>query len=314
VKLAKDGFYDGVVFHRVIPDFMVQAGDPTGTGAGGPGYQFEGEINYKGRNLLALSEDEFRRMRGTELAMIFQDPMTSLNPVLRVGFQVREAMAALDLVIVIDVFMTGTARLADCVRPAATQFEKYEATFFNFEFPENTFHLRRPLMQPLPGTLPAAVLWTALALRERDPFVRVVVLEAERCGEGPSGRNGGFLHGYWSSLARLRELFGDGGALAVAQAAAGCIPGVRSFVERRGVDVWLREAPMLRVSAGPVQDEVIERSLRATQELGVEEEATGLSAEEVRRRLRTATPSAIAAFQIAPATFAVRKLILIGRK
>ena len=42
-------------------------------------------------------------------------------------------------------------------------------------------------------------LWTALALGERDPSVRVVVLEAERCGEGPSGRNGGFLHGYWSS-------------------------------------------------------------------------------------------------------------------
>jgi cyclophilin family peptidyl-prolyl cis-trans isomerase len=44
-KLAGDGFYDGVVFHRVIEDFMIQGGDPTGTGMGGPGYTFEDEIN-----------------------------------------------------------------------------------------------------------------------------------------------------------------------------------------------------------------------------------------------------------------------------
>jgi peptidyl-prolyl cis-trans isomerase B (cyclophilin B) len=50
VFLARDGFYDGLIFHRVIPEFMIQGGDPTGTGMGGPGYEFEDEIENNPNN------------------------------------------------------------------------------------------------------------------------------------------------------------------------------------------------------------------------------------------------------------------------
>jgi anaerobic selenocysteine-containing dehydrogenase len=67
--------------------------------------------------------------------------------------RMREALEALDCVVVIDVAMTETARLADYVLPAATQFEKFEATFFNFDFPQNIFHLRHPVVDAPEGVL-----------------------------------------------------------------------------------------------------------------------------------------------------------------
>jgi len=76
----------------------------------------------------------------------------------------REALQALDTVVVIDVAMSETARLAHYVLPAASQFEKAEATFFNFDFPENYFHLRPRLLPPPPGVLPEAEIHARLAL------------------------------------------------------------------------------------------------------------------------------------------------------
>jgi peptidylprolyl isomerase len=66
VFLAEQGFYDGTTFHRVIEDFMAQAGDPTGTGTGGPGYAFEDEVSS------GLTFD-----RGGLLAMANSGPMTN---------------------------------------------------------------------------------------------------------------------------------------------------------------------------------------------------------------------------------------------
>lgn len=68
--------------------------------------------------------------------------------------KMREALRSLELVVVIDIAMTETARLAHYVLPAPTQYEKYEATYFNLEFPNNYFHLRRPMLEPLGDTLP----------------------------------------------------------------------------------------------------------------------------------------------------------------
>jgi formate dehydrogenase len=66
----------------------------------------------------------------------------------------REAFEALEFSVVIDVAMTETAECADYVLPTSTQYEKAEATFFTFEFPENFFHLRPPIVDPIDGVLP----------------------------------------------------------------------------------------------------------------------------------------------------------------
>jgi anaerobic selenocysteine-containing dehydrogenase len=78
--------------------------------------------------------------------------------------RMRQALEALDFVVAIDVAFTETARLADWVLPAASQFEKWESTFFTLEFPHNVFHLRAPLFEPLPGTLPEPEIHRRLVL------------------------------------------------------------------------------------------------------------------------------------------------------
>ena len=77
--------------------------------------------------------------------------------------RMREALAALDLVVVIDVAFTETAKLAHYVLPVASQYEKAEATFFNFEFPHNYFHLRRALLKPEDGLFSEAELHSRIA-------------------------------------------------------------------------------------------------------------------------------------------------------
>ncbi|MGE0284881.1 MAG: molybdopterin-dependent oxidoreductase [Bradyrhizobium sp.] len=76
--------------------------------------------------------------------------------------EVESALRALDLVVVVDVAMTETARLAHYVLPASSQYEKTEFTLFNFEFPRNYFHVRAGVVAPLEGTLPEPEIYTRL--------------------------------------------------------------------------------------------------------------------------------------------------------
>src|SRR5579871_6617424 len=77
--------------------------------------------------------------------------------------EVEKALRALELCVVVDVAMTETARLADYVLPASSQYEKCEFTLFNFEFPTNYFHVRPGVVPPLQGTLPEPEIYTRLA-------------------------------------------------------------------------------------------------------------------------------------------------------
>jgi glycine/D-amino acid oxidase-like deaminating enzyme len=126
-------------------------------------------------------------------------------------------------------------------------------------------------------------LWTALAVREREPSAHVVLLEADRCGSGPSGRNGGFVHGYWAGLAGARSTLGVDDAVALARAGERILPAVRAL----GADVWLREAGMLMVSTTPEQDRAVADAVRAADEAGAPEEAVPLDRDDLAKRIES---------------------------
>ena len=98
-KLAGDGFYDGVIFHRVIPDFMIQGGDPTGTGSGGPGYQFEDEFNDRKvvRGALAMA-NAGPNTNGSQFFIVTADACPWLDGKHTVFGQVTDGMEVVDTI------------------------------------------------------------------------------------------------------------------------------------------------------------------------------------------------------------------------
>jgi peptidyl-prolyl cis-trans isomerase B (cyclophilin B) len=101
--LAGKGFYEGVIFHRVIPDFMVQGGDPTGTGSGGPGYTFEDEFNQRKivRGALAMA-NAGPNTNGSQFFIVTASACPWLDGKHTVFGQVTEGMDVVDTISSVD--------------------------------------------------------------------------------------------------------------------------------------------------------------------------------------------------------------------
>jgi glycine/D-amino acid oxidase-like deaminating enzyme len=94
-------------------------------------------------------------------------------------------------------------------------------------------------------------MWTAYFLTEMAPGARVALLEADICGGGPSGRNGGFLHGWWEYLPYLAKRYGPVQALRIAEASDEVADGIGAWCTQHGVDAWFTPKGYLRVNAFP---------------------------------------------------------------
>lgn len=112
-------------------------------------------------------------------------------------------------------------------------------------------------------------MWAAWHVKALEPGARVVVLEADVCGRGPSGRNGGFCNSMWFSLPNMRKRWGDEAGLAVARAARDAIDGVEKFCREEGVDAWFRRGGYLQVSTAPAHDGAWEETREICAELGL---------------------------------------------
>jgi glycine/D-amino acid oxidase-like deaminating enzyme len=127
-------------------------------------------------------------------------------------------------------------------------------------------------------------LWTAWHLKRLEPEARIALCEAGICGEGPSGRNGGFVNALWFSLPAMRRRFGDVATAEVARAAQDSVEEIGRFCAEQEVDAWFRQAGYLQVSSAPAWDSAWEPALAACRELGFGDACRSLSEAEVRSR------------------------------
>ena len=129
-----------------------------------------------------------------------------------------------------------------------------------------------------------AGLWAAWTLASAEPEARVVVLEADTCGAGPSGRNAGFLNGFWHRSHLLCDHFGDAAAREVCIRAAESVEEIAAWSEREGVEIGLRRAGHLKVATSAAQDGAWSAAVRACARMGFADECIELDAAAVRNR------------------------------
>jgi glycine/D-amino acid oxidase-like deaminating enzyme len=132
-------------------------------------------------------------------------------------------------------------------------------------------------------------LWTALHLKELDPGIDVVLLEQDICGGGPSGRNGGFVSSWWSSLPTLCKEFGDEAALRLCRAGEDSVDAIGRFCADNGVDAWFRNDGDLTAAASDAQMGEWADLIIAADRLGIGEDFQVLAADEIRARIDSPT-------------------------
>ena len=127
-------------------------------------------------------------------------------------------------------------------------------------------------------------MWAAWFLTERAPGARVVLLEQDICGGGPSGRNGGFIHGWWEQLPYLADRYGDEAGLAIAREADEVVDGIGAWCERHAVDAWYVKGGYLAVNAFPDRAHDWDRTVGRLRALGVGDQLIPLDEAAVQDR------------------------------
>lgn len=113
-------------------------------------------------------------------------------------------------------------------------------------------------------------LWTALRLKEIAPSLEVILLEADICGAGASGRNGGFALSWWSKLRSLVHLCGESEGLRLARAAADAVSEIGLVCQRHGIDAHFRQAGWLWAATAPVHIGAWDQTIRACEQRGID--------------------------------------------